>query len=192
MGCMCNSLISMYSYYFCRTLPSHKQVRHQRRKTVCTQMTWKTHLVLGAMAGFYADPSWRGIAVGAVMALLPDIDKANSKVGRMARPLSRLVEKGIGHRTLTHSWVMLFVPALLFADPTVAHAALWGLLSHFISDALVGRIQFFWPVRQGWIGIPLSKNAYRMADKIVYYGALATIVYRGIQGGAEEVLHPFR
>ncbi|MGG4495630.1 metal-dependent hydrolase [Brevibacillus reuszeri] len=54
------------------------------------------------------------------MALVPDVDKARSKAGKAIWPLSWLVEKGIGHRTLTHSWVILLLPALLISDSSVA------------------------------------------------------------------------
>lgn len=144
-------------------------------------MTWKTHLVLGAIAGYYAYPSWKGSVIGATMALVPDVDQARSKLGNMIRPVSRAVQKGLGHRTLTHSWVILLVPALLFGDSPAAMAALWGLLSHLISDMLVGRIQFFWPIRMGWIGIRLSKKMYSVVDRCVFYLAIGYIIYAGYQ-----------
>ncbi|GED34780.1 metal-dependent hydrolase [Brevibacillus centrosporus] len=148
-------------------------------------MTWKTHLVLGAMAGYYANASWTGMVAGAAFALAPDIDKARSKAGKMIWPLSWLVEKGIGHRTLTHSWIMLFLPALLLGNPSIAHAALLWLLSQLISDALVGQIQLFWPIRQGWIGIPLPKFLYRMVDVLVFYAAIGYSVYLAYEKGID-------
>ncbi|WP_103108107.1 metal-dependent hydrolase [Brevibacillus reuszeri] len=144
-------------------------------------MLWKTHLVLGAIAGYYAYPSWKGSVIGATMALLPDIDQARSKLGNMVRTVSRAVQKGFGHRTITHSWVILLVPALLLGDSPAAMAALWGILSHLISDMLVGRIQLLWPLRFGWIGIPLSKKMYTAVDQIVFYAALGYIIYAGYQ-----------
>lgn len=151
-------------------------------------MTWKTHLVLGAMAGYYAYPSWKGIAIGGAMALLPDIDQARSKIGHMTRPLSSAMQKGIGHRTLTHSWVILLLPALLFGDTILAQAALYGLLSHLISDALVGRIQFLWPIKQGWVGIRLTKSMYRTVDRLVFYVAVVYLLYWGYNGGVEQLV----
>ncbi|MDR7318253.1 metal-dependent hydrolase [Brevibacillus nitrificans] len=151
-------------------------------------MTWKTHLVLGAMAGYYAYPSWKGVAMGAGMGLLPDIDQTRSKLGSMVRPLSYAMQKGIGHRTLTHSWVILLLPALFFGDTFLAKAALFGLLSHLISDAMVGRIQFLWPIRQGWVGIKLTKRLYRQMDRLVFYMAVAYLLYWGYNGGAERLV----
>lgn len=123
------------------------------------------------------------------MALLPDIDQTRSKVGHMARPVSTAVQKGMGHRTITHSWVMLLLPAFLFGDTNLAQAALYGLLSHLISDALVGRIQFFWPIRQGWVGIKVGKSMYRTVDRLVFYAAVVYLLYWGYNGGAEQLVH---
>lgn len=122
------------------------------------------------------------------MALLPDIDQARSKIGHMTRPLSSAMQKGIGHRTLTHSWVILLLPALLFGDTILAQAALYGLLSHLISDALVGRIQFLWPIKQGWVGIRLTKSMYRTVDRLVFYVAVVYLLYWGYNGGVEQLV----
>ncbi|NQF17057.1 metal-dependent hydrolase [Brevibacillus sp. HB1.3] len=144
-------------------------------------MTWKTHMVLGAIAGYCAYPSWKGSVIGATMALVPDIDQANSKLGNLMGPLSKMLQKGFGHRTVTHSWVILFLPFLLFGDSLATMAALWGILSHLISDMLVGRIQLLWPLRVGWLGIPVSKSMYRTVDRIVFYVAIVYIVIKGYQ-----------
>lgn len=122
------------------------------------------------------------------MALLPDMDQARSKVGSMMRPVSSAMQKGIGHRTLTHSWVILLLPTLLFGNTALAHAALYGLLSHLISDALVGRIQFLWPIRQGWVGIRLTKSMYRTVDRLVFYGAVGYLLFWGYNGGLEQLV----
>ena len=151
-------------------------------------MTWKTHVVLGAMAGYYPYPSWKGILVGVTMALVPDVDKARNKAGKAIWPLSWLVEKGIGHRTLTHSWVILLLPDLLISDSSVALAALYGLLSHLLSDAFVGRIQLFWPVRQGWFGVPLPRFLYVIVDRTTLLAAAAYILYWGYREGIEAIL----
>ncbi|MDF2679322.1 MAG: hydrolase [Brevibacillus sp.] len=122
------------------------------------------------------------------MALLPDIDQARSKIGHMTRPLSSAMQKGMGHRTLTHSWVILLLPALLFGDTMLAQAALYGMVSHLISDALVGRIQFLWPIKQGWVGVRLTKSMYRAVDRLVFYVAVVYLLYWGYNGGVEELV----
>ncbi|MGN7470983.1 metal-dependent hydrolase [Brevibacillus sp. SAFN-007a] len=142
-------------------------------------MTWKTHMLLGAIAGYGAYPSWEGSVIGATMALVPDIDQARSKLGHLLGPISKMLQRGLGHRTITHSWVILLLPALFWGDTPAGWAALWGLLSHLVSDMLVGRIQLFWPLRTGWIGLRLPKTLYRTVDRLVFYAAIGFIIYTG-------------
>ncbi|WP_338136523.1 metal-dependent hydrolase [Brevibacillus agri] len=92
---------------------------------------------------------------------------------------SKMLQRGLGHRTITHSWVILLLPALFWGDTPAGWAALWGVLSHLVSDMLVGRIQLFWPLRTGWIGLRLSKTLYRTVDRLVFYGAIGFIIYMG-------------
>ncbi|MGZ0051042.1 metal-dependent hydrolase [Brevibacillus gelatini] len=142
-------------------------------------MTWKTHMLLGAIAGYWAYPSWEGSVIGATMALVPDIDQARSKLGHLFGPFSKMLQRGLGHRTITHSWVILLLPAFFWGDTPAGWAAFCGLLSHLASDMLVGRIQLFWPLRTGWIGLPLPKTLYRTFDWLVFYVAIGYIVYTG-------------
>ncbi|ELK40340.1 hypothetical protein D478_19694 [Brevibacillus agri BAB-2500] len=136
-------------------------------------------MLLGAIAGYWAYPSWEGSVIGATMALVPDIDQARSKLGHLFGPFSKMLQRGLGHRTITHSWVILLLPALFWGDTPAGWAALWGVLSHLVSDMLVGRIQLFWPLRTGWIGLRLSKTLYRTVDRLVFYGAIGFIIYMG-------------
>lgn len=136
-------------------------------------------MLLGAIAGYWAYPSWEGSVIGATMALVPDIDQARSKLGHLFGPFSKMLQRGLGHRTITHSWVILLLPALFWGDTPAGWAALWGGLSHLVSDMLVGRIQLFWPLRTGWIGLRLSKTLYRTVDRLVFYAAIGFIIYMG-------------
>lgn len=142
-------------------------------------MNAKTHILIGGMAGFYAYPTVTGFVSGAFCALLPDIDKANSKLGRKVWPLSLFLERAVGHRTITHSWIVLLLPALPFFSlhPAIGHACLYGILSHLLSDMLVGRIQFFWPIRQGWIGIRLPRSLYSLVDTCAFFASCFAIGY---------------
>lgn len=79
-----------------------------------------------------------GCAVGS---LFPDIDHESSTVGKRVKPLSSLLHKTVGHRTLFH-W---FVPYCLLAvvlhlwKPSwdvVTMAVLIGVLTHLFLDAL--------------------------------------------------------
>lgn len=49
--------------------------------------------------------------------LLPDIDKDNTKLGSKIKPISKFINKKVGHRTLTHS---LFFITVLFYSSIIA------------------------------------------------------------------------
>ncbi|KYH30653.1 inner membrane protein YdjM [Moorella mulderi DSM 14980] len=123
-------------------------------------MTGKTHAAAGAFAGALAgrligDPL-TGMAIGAVAALLPDVDHPGSYVGRRLRPVSVLLEMAAGHRTVTHTvWFCAVVGILAALVSTLArpytavlHLPWWptwpaagldaflGALSHLALDAL--------------------------------------------------------
>ncbi|MEW5763229.1 MAG: metal-dependent hydrolase [Bacillota bacterium] len=92
-------------------------------------MTGYTHAAAGAFAGALAgkltgDPI-AGLAVGAVAALLPDIDHPGSLAGRRLRPLAVLLELFAGHRTVTHTFWFCLLTGLIF-----------GLLSSFLAPAI--------------------------------------------------------
>lgn len=124
-------------------------------------MTGKTHAAAGAFAGALAgrlagDPL-TGVAVGALAALLPDVDHPGSWAGRRLRPVSVLLELTAGHRTVTHTvWFCIAVGVLaalasVFVRPYAATLGLtfvrwppWpaaglyaflGSLSHLALDA---------------------------------------------------------
>jgi len=105
-----------------------------------------THMAAGAVIGAAAVPAcpMAGAAVGAMAALLPDVDHPGSAVGRRLRPLAVLLEEIWGHRSLTHTlWfalpagLALGLLALWLGLPAgcvLAGAA--GGLSHLALDAL--------------------------------------------------------
>lgn len=79
-----------------------------------------------------------GCAIGA---LFPDIDHESSTVGKWVKPLSKLLHKTVGHRSLFH-W---FVPYCLLALAihlwmpgwdVVTMSVLTGVLTHLFLDAL--------------------------------------------------------
>ena len=81
--------------------------------------------------------------------LLPDIDTAASRIGRLLPEISQAIERRWGHRTITHSlWAMLLVIAV-----TVPLTGQWFLAvaytSHILLDMLIGGrsgVTLFWPL----------------------------------------------
>lgn len=81
-------------------------------------MTGKTHAAagafIGALTGKALGEPLAGLAVGALAAMLPDVDHPGSWAGRRLRPVSVLLEAVAGHRTVAHTvWFCLGVSALL-------------------------------------------------------------------------------
>lgn len=73
--------------------------------------------------------------------LLPDIDHTESKLGRRIRPISFVITKIFGHRTLTHSLTLYFFLSVLgyFAFPQYQIqllAIVVGAISHLLLDSL--------------------------------------------------------
>lgn len=96
-------------------------------------MTGRTHFACGALVGaltgrLLGNPI-SGVAVGAVAALLPDVDHPGSEVGRRLRPVAVMLEAAAGHRTVTHTvWFCLFTGLIfwllsLFLAPFISAAA---------------------------------------------------------------------
>jgi membrane-bound metal-dependent hydrolase YbcI (DUF457 family) len=93
---------------------------------------------VGTVLGIRLTPAVAALTTAG--ALLPDVDTTTSLVGKLCPPLSRLLERRFGHRTLTHSLLALMLitlPTLPLAlvDPTWPAAFALGYLSHLLVDA---------------------------------------------------------
>ncbi|MGK7873212.1 MAG: metal-dependent hydrolase [Xenococcaceae cyanobacterium] len=78
-------------------------------------MMGPTHATLGILATSLilktVDPVILGI--GAISALLPDIDSSKSTIGRLLPGISKRIERRVPHRTATHSFCAIALIALL-------------------------------------------------------------------------------
>jgi inner membrane protein len=99
---------------------------------------------------FGQPPSPPAFLFSALGAVLPEVDKSDSLVGRFF-PASRWIEERFGHRGLTHSLLglalasSLFLPLAFFAFPFWL-ALFVGYLSHLLLDmATLEGIPLFWP-----------------------------------------------
>lgn len=101
-------------------------------------MKWYTHIlfsiVLLKLLGFDSIL----IFLGALAALLPDIDITNSPIGRLLPQLSRRIGRRYAHRSITHSLPILALisaaGSILGFDASLALAV--GYMSHIILDML--------------------------------------------------------
>lgn len=114
-----------------------------------------SHVLAGLLpsawrVGLHRDdpPTLALVVVCAFFALLPDVDSAQSHIGRLLPWLSRPIERRVGHRTATHSLLAVggvgAVAYLLYPD--------WGFVaaayaSHVVLDMLVGEegVPLLWP-----------------------------------------------
>ena len=128
-----------------------------------------SHVAVGVAAWAWAaphlglpalDPIALALTIGG--ALLPDIDHAQSWVGRRVRPISHPLAALIGHRGFTHSILAVIACGLLLrwrglgravVDPLVV-----GYLSHLAADLLTSEyFELAWPLRRRF-AIPLCKT----------------------------------
>jgi len=123
-----------------------------------------THLAFAGLVGVVAKGLGAdigvvgGVALG-VGSLLPDIDTTTSGLGRWVKPLSSVVERRFGHRTVTHSLLGIALFALLFAWLSLVSFEAWllllvGILSHLLSDAHnVTGVPLLWPLRFEFVSV---------------------------------------
>lgn len=107
-------------------------------------MTGTTHFLAGSIIG-YAVGGLPGAFVGGFSALLPDIDCPDSTVGKLVKPLSWLITRILGHRTVFHS---LWIPLALYFLPAPYNLPVTlGYLSHLLLDMLTPEgIIPLWPL----------------------------------------------
>ena len=121
-------------------------------------MRGATHLAFAGLtgviaSGFGASLDVAGGAALAVGALLPDIDTTTSDLGKFVKPVSKVLERRFGHRTITHSLLGMAALALATSWLLLIHPGAWGWLlagvaSHLVLDTcnVVG-VPFLWPSR---------------------------------------------
>jgi inner membrane protein len=97
------------------------------------------------------------LLIGGAASLLPDIDHTESIVGRLFWPISNVVNKRFGHRTITHSLIAVLVVAaisagIFIANQQVAIAFFAGYLSAIVGDMLTkSGVKLLWPNQNNWV-----------------------------------------
>ena len=119
--------------------------------TLGTHVAFASVLYLGGATLFGYKPDLASWLIAAVSSLLPDIDLPPSKIGRLFWFLSVPLERRFGHRTLTHSLVVVLAVAVLSWPLTLIAPLYWGCVvggygSHLWIDMLnIRGVDLFWP-----------------------------------------------
>ncbi|MFC0188612.1 metal-dependent hydrolase [Fictibacillus aquaticus] len=127
-------------------------------------MNMKTHVIGGAASALLyktythapvGDVMGEALFMGAALAgsLLPDLCHPGSFLGRKTVIASKGISKVFGHRTITHSWLMLLFLYWLSRfwpyeyTTQLQEGLLIGAASHMLLDAMTSRgIQFLYPL----------------------------------------------
>jgi inner membrane protein len=82
-------------------------------------------------------------------ALLPDIDTPQSLIGKAVKPLSKRINRAVGHRTATHSIFYLLAITFLasYHSFELGLVAFFGTFSHILGDMITrAGVQFLYPI----------------------------------------------
>lgn len=155
-------------------------------------MEGKTHILGGlAVGAFYlqcgGSVPQEALFLGscAVGALIPDIDHTGSSLGRKIPFLDNLISAAFGHRTFTHSLLLLFLTFFLFTQvpwPQSLEFGIWlGMASHMALDALTKQgIKFFWPFKID-VRIPWGIRTGGAIEQVFFTLLVVYIGYCGYQ-----------
>lgn len=142
-------------------------------------MSGRTHaLVPAGLASvvFQGDPLLTLTA--ALAGLAPDIDEPESVIGQRCWLLAWWIKYVFGHRTVSHSLVMVVLVALLgfcvaLPIPIIVSICV-GVLSHVVLDAYSGGVLLWWPSKTRWV---LGRYpVYGVLDRVLMcVGVLLTI-----------------
>lgn len=143
-------------------------------------MSGRTHAIVPAACTallFNADPLLTLTA--AIAGLLPDLDEPWSVIGQRFWILAWWMKYLFGHRTISHSLLMVVVSGVLgmvlVTPPAVTVAVMMGLGSHVILDAMSGGVQLWWPSKRRWV---LGRcPVYGLMDRCLLLGGI--VVYLG-------------
>ena len=132
-------------------------------------MSGRTHAVVpaGIVAIFSQGDPYLSLAA-AVGGIAPDIDEPFSVIGQRLWFLAVWIKYVFGHRTVSHSLVMvgvlLVLGIILLIPPVVVLAFCVGWGTHLVLDAMSGGIQLWWPSKRRWV---LGRYpVYGMADQL--------------------------
>jgi inner membrane protein len=155
-------------------------------------MQGNTHILGGIATGtiylHYVGPVdgevlfFSGLMFGA---LLPDIDHKSSKIGRAVPLIDNIISSAFGHRTFTHSLLILILGYWLFQTISLPVSLelgiLLGMVNHILLDMLtVDGVKFLWPFKVR-VGIPVGVKSGGPFEQALIVFFVIMIGYFGYQ-----------
>ena len=146
-------------------------------------MNAPTHIIggyvfAGTMCSFtdvnvFENPQY--IVACALFSILPDIDTTKSAIGKICYPVSWVLYRKFGHRTITHSFLFLiFIWALFYAlfrfgiipNTDLVKIAVFSTIGHFVFDMItVSAIPLFYPFYKNRCVVPANpKIRFKSGD----------------------------
>lgn len=129
-----------------------------------------SHIIIGLLVGYGLDYFllrftllemlfyYGFIIVGSV---LPDIDTPKSYLGHKFKSLSSFIYEVFGHRTLTHSILLITVSFFIITITWGINTAIAGLtigsVMHVLGDMLDGKVACLYPINKKKIGFMVKK-----------------------------------
>ena len=134
-------------------------------------MMGRTHLIIALffVLLFIADMPNKIVfaSVALIAAILPDIDTANSKLGR--HTLFRFLQFFVKHRGVIHSFTLCILISVIFSYfiPVLAFPFFLGYGLHLLADSFtLEGIQPFWPLKYHVNG---AMETGRYAEKSLFF-----------------------
>ncbi|WP_067729908.1 metal-dependent hydrolase [Oceanobacillus damuensis] len=131
-------------------------------------MEWTTHMLSGTVAGYMiTGGDLRGAFIGGLAGVIPDMDEHKSKFGRLLYPISYPLNKLVGHRSLTHSLLFVFMVGMIFwpfSDFWFCASLMAGIIAHIVGDMLTGKVKLFYPA-QKVVGFSVSPLMFTLIDR---------------------------
>ena len=151
-------------------------------------MTYPTHIAWASVVYLYICTMfkvplvfWDAFVCG-IASLLPDLDLSSSGIGRRLPFISTRIEKKFGHRTITHSFVGVFIISflalpLLFKSISCYGTFVLGYWSHIFIDFFNKEgVQIYWPNRKWGVFPAKAENRIAVgstAENILLVGLIA-------------------
>jgi inner membrane protein len=153
-------------------------------------MLFPTHLAFAALVGllsmdiFPVQNKFLFFTLVLLGGVLPDIDKANSKLGKKLGPVSKGINVAFGHRGFFHSFMFLisgYLILLMLTSKVIAFAFFMGVLSHLAIDSITPMgVAFFYPLKKHRFSGPVPTGDF--GEKVVFLLILTSLVAKVTTG----------